>query len=70
MSIIDDIQSGDAEITGATIEPTETLVAQTREAVQRMRAKDAGEEQVFGSIRVTGPTCSFHRAPTDSATPR
>jgi hypothetical protein len=41
MSIIDDIQSGDAEITGVTIEPTETLVAQTREAVQRMRATRA-----------------------------
>jgi dihydropteroate synthase len=49
----DGILPEDAEIVDARIEPTETLVKQTREAVERMRANEADEETVFGSIRVT-----------------
>ena len=53
MSIIDDIRSGSAEITGGSVRPTETLVKQTREAVQRMRGDGTDEKLVFRGIHVT-----------------
>ena len=82
MSITGDIQSGDAEITGATIEPTEALVAQTREAVQRMRATradspcgrdvwaawKAGDATIYVDIEIDGRAYLLF-SPTHTAPP-